>query len=149
MIKNIYIKNYALLEDITIDFSDSFTVISGETGAGKTILLDAICLLLGRRVEHSLLNLSNSKCIVEGTFLLNVSHEDFFKKYNLDFDKETVIRMEITTSGKNRSFINDTPVLLNILSEFNKQIIEIFAQNQTVILKDENEQFKLLTQLTD
>ena len=148
MIKNLHISNYALLKNVTVNFLDGFTVISGETGAGKSIMLDALSLLLGKRVERFSTSKSTPKSIIEGVFVLNNSHKKFFKEHDLDFEEETVVRREINANGKSRAFINDTPVLLHVLSKFGQQIIEIFAQDQTIVLKDENAQFQLIDQLS-
>ena len=113
--------NYALLKNVVINFNDGFTCISGETGAGKSIMLDALSLLLGKRVERLSIASNTVKSIIEGVFILNESHRSFFKAYDLDFDEETIIRREITSYGKSRAFINDTPVLVSILSLFGKQ----------------------------
>ena len=148
MIKNLHISNYALLKNVTVNFLDGFTVISGETGAGKSIMLEALSLLLGKRVERFSTSKSTPKSIIEGVFVLNNSHKKFFKEHDLDFEEETVVRREINTNGKSRAFINDTPVLLHVLSKFGQQIIEIYAQDQTIVLKDENAQFQLIDQLS-
>ena len=148
MIKNLHISNYALLKNVTVNFLDSFTVISGETGSGKSIMLDALSLLLGKRVERFSTSKSTPKSIIEGVFILNNSHKKFFKEHDLDFEEETVVRREINANGKSRAFINDTPVLLHVLSKFGQQIIEIYAQDQTIVLKDENAQFQLIDQLS-
>jgi len=148
MIKNLHISNYALLKNVTVNFLDGFTVISGETGAGKSIMLDALSLLLGKRVERFSTSKSTPKSIIEGVFVLNNSHKKFFKEHDLDFEEETVVRREINANRKSRAFINDTPVLLHVLSKFGQQIIEIFAQDQTIVLKDENAQFQLIDQLS-
>jgi DNA repair protein RecN (Recombination protein N) len=148
MIKNLHISNYALLKNVIVNFLDGFTVISGETGAGKSIMLDALSLLLGKRVERFSTSKSTPKSIIEGVFVLNNSHKKFFKEHDLDFEEETVVRREINANGKSRAFINDTPVLLHVLSKFGQQIIEIFAQDQTIVLKDENAQFQLIDQLS-
>lgn len=147
MIKSLHIKNYTLLKDVHIHFDDGFTVISGETGAGKSIMLDALSLLLGKRVERFSEGNNTSKSIIEGTFFIDKSKQNFFEEYNLDFDEETVIRREINLKGKSRAFINDTPVLLNVLNTFGKQVIEIHAQHQSILLKEESAQFKLIDQL--
>ncbi|MBT4882303.1 MAG: DNA repair protein RecN [Flavobacteriales bacterium] len=147
MIKSLQIQNYALLKDVCINFMDGFTVVSGETGAGKSIMLDALSLLLGKRVERFSEDKNTSKSIIEGVFLIDSSRYQFFKDNDLDFDEETVVRREINQNGKSRAFINDTPVLLNTLTAFGKQVVEIHAQHQSVLLKDEDAQFKLIDQL--
>lgn len=147
MIKSLQIYNYALLKDVRIDFAKGFTVISGETGSGKSIMLDALTLLLGKRVERILVNKNNSKTIIEGFFDVNESISHFFNMHNLDFQEVTIVRRELNPNGKSRAFINDTPVLLNVLVEFGNQIIDIHAQNQAILLKDEVSQFTLIDKL--
>ncbi len=147
MIKSLHIQNYALLKNVAIDFTNGFTVVSGETGAGKSIMLDALSLLLGKRVERFSENENSVKSIIEGVFSIDSSKQKFFTDNDLDFDKETVVRREINQKGKSRAFINDTPVLLSILTAFGKQIIEVHAQHQSVLLKEEDAQFKLIDQL--
>lgn len=147
MIKSLHIQNYALLKNVAIDFTNGFTVVSGETGAGKSIMLDALSLLLGKRVERFSENENSVKSIIEGVFSIDSSKQKFFTDNDLDFDKETVVRREINQKGKSRAFINDTPVLLSTLTAFGKQIIEVHAQHQSVLLKEEDAQFKLIDQL--
>ena len=147
MIKSLQIQNYALLKDVCINFMDGFTVVSGETGAGKSIMLDALSLLLGKRVERFSEDKNTSKSIIEGVFLIDSSSYQFFKDNDLDFDEETVVRREINQNGKSRAFINDTPVLLNTLTAFGKKVVEIHAQHQLVLLKEEDAQFQLIDQL--
>lgn len=147
MIKNLKIKNYTLLKDVSIDFKKGFTVVSGETGAGKSIMLDALALLLGKRVERFSVDKTSSKAIIEASFSIEKSKLAFFERNNLDFQELTVVRRELTSDGKSRAFINDTPVLLNVLTEFGNQIIEIHAQHQSILLKDEIAQFALIDEL--
>ena len=147
MIKNLRIKNYTLLKDVSIDFANGFTVVSGETGAGKSIMLDALTLLLGKRAEKFSKDKASLKTIIEGTFTVDKSNFSFFKKHDLDFHDLTIIRREMNSDGKSRAFINDTPVLLNVLLEFGNQIIEIHAQHQSILLKDEVAQFALVDEL--
>ena len=147
MIKSLYISDYALLKNVSIDFTDGFTVISGETGAGKSIMLDALSLLLGKRVERFSTKENTPKSIIEGMFKVDKSKQSFFIENDLDFEEETLVRREINSNGKSRAFINDTPVLLNVLTAFGKQIIEIHAQHQSVLLKEESAQFIVLDEL--
>ena len=149
MIKSLKIKNYALLSNVEVIFKKGFTVISGETGAGKSIMLDALSLILGKRVERLSDNKDLKKVIIEGEFNLSNSKKDFFIKNNLDFEKHTIIRREINKHGKSRAFINDTPVLLSTLRSFGKQIIEIHSQHQSVLLKEKNHQFNIVDQLSN
>ena len=147
MIKSLQISNYALLKNVSIDFTDGFTVVSGETGAGKSIMLDALSLLLGKRVERFSTEENTPKSIIEGIFKVDKSKQGFFIENDLDFEEETLVRREINSNGKSRAFINDTPVLLSVLTAFGKQIIEIHAQHQSVLLKEESAQFILLDEL--
>ena len=147
MIKSLQISDYALLKNVSIDFTDGFTVVSGETGAGKSIILDALSLLLGKRVERFSTEENTPKSIIEGIFKVDKSKQSFFIENDLDFEEETLVRREINSNGKSRAFINDTPVLLNVLTAFGKQIIEIHAQHQSVLLKEESAQFILLDEL--
>ena len=147
MIKSLHIQNYALLKNVFINFKDGFTVVSGETGAGKSIMLDALSLLLGKRVERFSADENRSKSTIEAIFIIDRSKKQFFTDNDLDFEEETVVRREINAIGKSRAFINDTPVLLQVLTAFGKQIIEIHSQHQSVLLKDEQAQFLLIDQL--
>jgi DNA repair protein RecN (Recombination protein N) len=147
MIKSLHIKNYALLINASVNFTNGFTVISGETGAGKSIMLDALSLLLGKRVERFSVDKKRPKTTIEAVFSVDSSKKKFFSDNNLDFEEDTVVRREINASGKSRAFINDTPVLLQVLTDFGKQIIEIHAQHQSVLLKDEQAQFSLIDSL--
>jgi DNA repair protein RecN (Recombination protein N) len=147
MIKSLHIQNYALLKNVFIDFTDGFTVVSGETGAGKSIMLDALSLLLGKRVERFSVDENRSKSTIEAIFVIDSSKKQFFTDNDLDFEEETVVRREINAIGKSRAFINDTPVLLQVLTAFGKQIIEIHSQHQSVLLKDDQAQFLLIDQL--
>jgi DNA repair protein RecN (Recombination protein N) len=147
MIKSLHIQNYALLKNVFIDFTDGFTVVSGETGAGKSIMLDALSLLLGKRVERFSAGGNISKSTIEAIFIIDSSKKQFFTDNDLDFEEETVVRREINAIGKSRAFINDTPVLLQVLTSFGKHIIEIHSQHQSVLLKDEQAQFLLIDQL--
>jgi len=146
MIKSLHIQNYALLKNVFIDFTNGFTVVSGETGAGKSIMLDALSLLLGKRVERFSADENRSKSTIEAVFIIDSSKKQFFIDNDLDFEEETVVRREINAIGKSRAFINDTPVLLQVLTAFGKQIIEIHSQHQSVLLKDEQAQFLLIDQ---
>lgn len=149
MIQKLTVKNYALLKDVSIEFKQRLTVISGETGSGKSILIDALALLLGKRVERLFTEEDQKKTIIEALFIIDKSKEYFFIKNDIDFNECTIVRREINTTGKSRAFINDTPVLLNILTEFAKQIIEIHSQHETIFLKDEIFQFQFIDQVAD
>jgi len=147
MIKKLHINNYALFKNVEIDFTDGFTVISGDTGAGKSIMLDALSLVLGKRVDRFAESSATQKSIIEAEFLLNDSHKKFFNDNDIDFDQDTIIRREISINGKSRAFINDTPVLLNVLTRFSHQIVEIFSQHEKLVFKDPKAQFIFLDDL--
>ena len=149
MIKSLYINNYALLKDSFINFNKGFSVISGDTGAGKSILLDALCLLLGKRFERNTAQEASSKSVIEAVFILNHTHKKFFLDNDLDFEEETVVRREIRPNGKSRTFINDTPVLLSILSDFGAQVVEIFAQGQFNLLTEQKSQLNFIDQFSN
>ena len=144
MIKSLKIKEYAFLKNVTIDFQDGFTIVSGETGAGKSIMLDALSLLLGKRVARFSSGVQSKKTIIEGVFTIKRTKENFFRLHDIDFDPVIVVRRELNVEGRSRAFINDTPVLLNVLIEFGKQVIEIHTQFQSILLKDKIDQFKLV-----
>ena len=149
MIKTLFIRNYALLDNVDIDFTNGLTVISGETGSGKSIMLDAISLLLGNRVLRFDSVKQSSKSIIEGVFYISNDNKDFFKKNNLDFEEETIIRREIAPNGKSRAFINDTPVRLNILSLLGKRIMEVYDQNHSLFSTNEDFQFEFINHMSD
>ena len=147
MLLNLKISNYALIDNLDIDFTDEFTVISGDTGSGKSIILDAINLILGKRIDKKKLN--SKKCIVEASFKINDKHLNFFKENDLDFENITLIRREININGKIRNFINDTPVSANILSKFSSLIIEVHAQHENLLIKNKIEQLNLIDKVAD
>jgi len=137
MLQKLFIQNYALIDRLEMDFSKKLNIITGETGAGKSIIIGAFSLILGRRANIAALKNQQGKCIVEGTF--DVKHyqlQAFFEKHQLDYDNETIIRREIRTSGKSRAFINDTPVSLTILKQLGESLVSLLAQHQTLHLHD-------------
>jgi DNA repair protein RecN (Recombination protein N) len=138
MLQRLFISNYALIEKADIELSDGFSVITGETGAGKSILLGAIGLILGERADYSTLKDKGNKCVIEAEFDIkhyNLNH--FFESNDIDFDNISILRREINSSGKSRAFINDTPVKLTILKEFGEKLINIHSQNQSHQLNNE------------
>ena len=149
MINTLLIKNFALIKSLEVDFEKGFTVVSGETGSGKSIMLDAISLLMGKRSDRGSLYDKEKKCILEIEIELSDDKEIYFQKNNLDFDNKTIIRREISYSGKSRSFINDIPVSLSMLNDVVSSTIEIYSQNQSISLKSEEKQLELLDNLAD
>ena len=145
MLKNLSIKNYALIEDLNVDFNNGLTIITGETGAGKSILINALSLVLGKRSDSSSINNLNKKCIVEATFdLANYNLKKIFSENNLDYDTDTIIRREILPSGKSRAFVNDSPVVLNQLTSISQYIIDIHSQHQNLDLVNIDFQFDVI-----
>jgi DNA repair protein RecN (Recombination protein N) len=137
MLVKLYVQNYALIKDLDVELEDGLTIITGETGAGKTILLGALSLILGKRADTSVLLEKNEKCIVEGTFRIEeYDLSQFFKINELDYEPVTILRREINPAGKSRAFINDTPVTINLLEELGDQLIDIHSQHQTLMLHD-------------
>jgi len=137
MLKHLYVQNYALIDELELDFKEELTVITGETGAGKSILLGALSLLLGQRADTSALQDKTKKCIVEANFnIKNYNLRSFFDANNLDYQDTSIIRREINPAGTSRAFINDTPVNLNQLKEIGVQLIDIHSQHQTLSLND-------------
>ncbi|NOX86483.1 MAG: DNA repair protein RecN [Chlorobi bacterium] len=135
MLKSFSIKNYALIKDLNISFPVGFSVITGETGAGKSILIGALSLLMGKRADYGVLMDKGKKCVVEGVFRIDdLNLEDFFKKNDLDYEPETILRREIIPSGRSRAFINDTPVNLDTLKAMAVNLVDIHSQHQTLEL---------------
>lgn len=145
MITTLSIKNYALIEKLSIDFSKGFSIITGETGAGKSIILGALGLVLGKRADLTSLKNKEEKCIIEAHFEISKYNlAPFFEANDLDYEQETIIRREILPSGKSRAFINDSPVNLQELQELALFLIDIHSQQQTQELSDENVQFEII-----
>ena len=150
MLQSLAIKNFALIEDMKVPFSKGFTIITGETGSGKSILLDALALVLGRRADLSALRNKEEKCVVEAEFAIeNYALADFFKQQELDYEPLTIIRREILPSGKSRAFVNDSPVTLDVLSTLAKALIDIHSQHDTQQLSEEDFQFFLIDALAE
>jgi DNA repair protein RecN (Recombination protein N) len=136
MIQSLYIRNYVLIDQLEMQFSGGFTTLTGETGAGKSILMGALSLILGNRVDTSVLKLQDAKCIVEGTFRPAEALRNLFEVHELDYDPVTTLRREIAPGGKSRAFINDTPVNLQVMKEVGNQLVDIHSQHQNLQLKD-------------
>ncbi|KAF2082153.1 DNA repair protein RecN [Flavobacterium sharifuzzamanii] len=150
MITSLSIKNYALIEKLSIDFSKGFSIITGETGAGKSIILGAIGLVLGKRADLTSLKNKEEKCVIEAQFEIGKYNlKDFFEANDLDYEDETIIRREILPSGKSRAFINDSPVNLQELQDLSLYLIDIHSQQQTQELSDESVQFKIIDAIAD
>ena len=145
VIKSLSIKNYVLIDSIEIDFFSGFSIITGETGAGKSILMGALALITGQRADTSVLKDDGKKCVVEGNFILtNYGLKEFFTDNELDYANETILRREISPAGKSRAFINDTPVNLNILKDLSLKLIDIHSQHQNLNLNQSEFQLKVV-----
>lgn len=150
MIIKLSIKNYALIEKLSIDFSQGFLIITGETGAGKSILLDALGLVLGKRADLSSLKNKDEKCIIEAHFKISgYNLKSFFEDNDIDYEDETIIRREILPTGKTRAFINDSPVNLPELNELANYLVDIHSQHQTLELTETNFQFQIIDSIAD
>ena len=142
MLRRITVRNYAIIQDLDMSFGEGFTIITGETGAGKSILLGALGLVLGERADTSVLLNKSEKCIVEADFnIKGYDLEELFYSNEIDYDDTALMRREINTSGKSRAFINDTPVTLNVMREIGDRLIDIHSQHQTLLLG--NSQFQM------
>ncbi len=145
MLSHLSIQNYAIIDKLEIEFSSGLTIITGETGAGKSILIGALSLILGQRADTKSLNDKSKKCVVEGIFdLKNYSLEIFFEKNNLDYSEQTAIRREINSSGISRAFINDTPVSLQQLKELTLNLVDIHSQHESLLLNTSEFQFNIV-----
>ena len=149
MLRNLHIRNYALIEALDLEFSEGFSVITGETGAGKSILLGAIGLLTGQRAETAAIRTGAAKCVVEGTFdIAGYGLEELFEENEIEYDAECIVRREIAATGKSRAFINDTPVSLVILKQLGERLIDIHSQHQNLLLNSEDFQLGVLDTLS-
>lgn len=145
MLLKLAVRNYALIKELDLSFENGLTIITGETGAGKSILLGALSLILGARADSSVLLDLTGKCIVEGTFKIeDYDLEDFFSRNDLDYENQAILRREINPAGKSRAFINDTPVVLNVLKELGDRLIDIHSQHQTLMLNDNAFQLNII-----
>jgi len=145
LLSSISIKNYALINELHIDFSSGLSIITGETGAGKSILLGALGLVLGNRAELSTLKNTTKKCVVEAVVGIDKYNlKDFFETEDIDYEPNTILRREILPSGKSRAFVNDTPVTLSVLTLLRARLIDVHSQHQTLQVSDQQFQFQLL-----
>ena len=150
MLIKLFVQNYALIKELDVEFENGLTIITGETGAGKSILLGALSLILGTRADSSVLLDKNEKCIVEGTFRIEgYDLNEFFLMNNLDYESVASLRREINPAGKSRAFINDTPVTVNMLKELGDRLIDIHSQHQTLMLNDNSFQLNLIDSFSD
>ncbi len=150
MLTNLSIKNYALIDSLSVNFKDKLSIITGETGAGKSILLGALGLVLGKRADSSTLKNTENKCVIEAQFSIsNYLLEHFFEEHDIDFENETIIRREILPSGKSRAFINDTPTTLQVLQTLSEKLIDVHSQHQTLQLSDVSFQFQIIDALAN
>ena len=148
MLQHLHITNYALIEDLSVDFTDGFSVITGETGAGKSILLGALGFVLGDRADTGVLFDKDKKCVVEACFKLNSDDlKPFFEANDLDFDTECILRRELNPQKKSRAFVNDTPVTLQVIKEIGCQLVDIHSQHDSLLLTDAGFQLHLLDEI--
>ena len=145
MLTRLFVRNYALIKEMDVEFETGLTIITGETGAGKSILLGALSLILGNRADTTVLLDKKEKCVVEGVFKIEeYDLEEFFSINELDYESATILRREINPAGKSRAFINDTPVTINLLKEIGGRLIDIHSQHQTLMLGDNNFQLNVI-----
>lgn len=150
MIKHLLIKNYALIEHLEMRPSKALNVITGETGAGKSIMLGALGLLIGNRADKKALYNEGNKCVVEGTFdISEFNLSEIFEEYDLDYQDECIIRREITSAGKSRAFVNDTPTTLEVLRKLGDYLVDIHSQNDTLLLSESNFQLNIIDQFSN
>jgi DNA repair protein RecN (Recombination protein N) len=150
MLKRLHIRNYALIEELQIDFSDRLTIITGETGAGKSILLGALGLIMGERADSKIFYNQSEKCIVEGAFeVAAYDLQDFFAENELDYDAEVVVRRELTPAGKSRAFVNDTPVNNQVLQRLTEALVDLHQQFDVLDIHNVNFQLRMIDALAD
>ena len=150
MLKSLTIKNYLLIDELSVSFNNGFTVITGETGAGKSVLVGGISLILGKRADLSVNRDKSQKCIIEGVFDIgSYNLKSLFDDQELDYDTETILRREISSSGKSRAFINDSPVNLGQLSAIGSKIIDIHSQYQNLEILEDDFQFNILDSISN
>ena len=145
MLTHLAIQNYALINHLSIDFTNGLSIVTGETGAGKSILLGALGLVMGNRADLSSLKDTEQKCVIEAQFAIkNYQLQEVFESLDVDYEEETIIRREILPSGKSRAFVNDTPVNLSVLQSLKNELLDIHSQHQTMELSDTQFQFHII-----
>ena len=151
MIQHLYIKNFTLIDELDIDLHPGFSVITGETGAGKSIILGAIGLLLGQRADSKAIKQGADKCVIEAQFdLSRYEMQDFFRDNDIEYDQgDCIIRRELTAAGKSRAFINDTPVQLSLLKELGEQLVDVHSQHQNLLLNKQDFQLSVVDIIAD
>lgn len=150
MLKHLLIQNYALIDNLEIEFYQGLNIITGETGAGKSILLGALGLILGNRAETNVLKDKEKSCVVEGVFdISSYSLQDFFAENDLDYEDNTIIRRHISPNGKSRAFVNELPVNLNVIKDIVSRIIDIHSQHENLLLSDSTFQLSVLDSYTE
>lgn len=150
MLTSLSITNFALIDALEVNFNNGFSIITGETGAGKSILLGGLSLVLGKRADLSQIKDKSKKCVIEAIFdIANYDLKSIFTKDNLDYDPQTIIRREILPSGKSRAFVNDTPVNLDSLNHLSNHLLDIHSQHQTLQLVDDSYQFKVIDNIAN
>lgn len=150
MLTNLSIQNYALIDDVNVSFTSGFTTITGETGAGKSILLGGLSLVLGKRADLTSLKNQAKKCIIEAEFdILKYQLNGFFEVNDLDYEDDTILRREILPSGKSRAFVNDSPVTLDILKRLGERLVDVHSQHQTLRLTENDFQLKVVDALAE
>ena len=151
MLKKLYIKNFTLIDELDISFEGGFSVITGETGAGKSIILGALGLLLGQRADTKTIKAGRDRCTVEAHFdLRKYDMQDFFDDKDLDYDGgDCILRREVTAAGKSRAFVNDTPVALTTLRELGDQLVDIHSQHQNLLINKEDFQLSVVDIIAD
>ena len=150
MLKELHIRNYAIIKEVDITFNNKLNIITGETGAGKSILMGALGLILGERADTKSLMNANDKCVIEGVFDISTySIKSYFDQHELDYDTTCILRREIAPNGKSRAFINDTPVNLNQLKDLGSQLVDIVSQHQTLDLNNSDFQLSIVDAIAD
>ena len=149
MLNRLYVRNYALIKELKLNFDKGLTIITGETGAGKSIILGALGLILGKRADSAALFNKREKCIVEGSFAVTDKMTQFFELNDIDFQPLTIMRREIAVNGRSRAFINDTPVTLELMKELGSFLIDIHSQHQSLMLGDNSFQLGIVDSFAD